>query len=88
MSGPQIFLVAWSVIAIGLGNLFFFKPEVVERRYREQMDSNRLTRDLRERYAPTERVIIWYRVGGVIAAVMGLIIGTLALLGVLPPDSA
>jgi hypothetical protein len=52
------------------------------------MDSTRLTRDLRERHAPTERVIIWYRVGGVIATVMGLIMGTLALLGVLPPDSA
>jgi hypothetical protein len=31
VSGPQIFLVAWSVIAIALGNLYLFKPEVVER---------------------------------------------------------
>ena len=83
MTPGQLFALIWGVGAIGMGLFFFLRPEVVEARYRAMTDRNSIMRQLRERHAPTEWTIRFYRVGGVVFAVIGLMVFIAASVGAL-----
>lgn len=83
-----VFFVVWSVAALSLGALFFFKPELPADVYIAQAARFRVLNRLRERFAPRAAILVWYRIGGVLFMILGVVVPVLALTGVLPVGEA
>ncbi len=79
------FLVFWGFGALVLGTLFAFRPDVVIRMYEWNLGNYPLGKRLRKRMAAPPWAARFYRVGGVFFMVLGITVGTLAVLGVIPP---
>jgi hypothetical protein len=83
MSGPQFFAFVWGVLAVGVAYVFVRYPDRMEAIYRRNMDRTRTTKRLRERFAPSAAVIIWYRVGGFLFGLVGIGVAAAAATGAL-----
>lgn len=83
-----VFLVVWSLGALSLGALFAFKPEVLADAYIAQMARSRVSNRLRERLAPRAAILIWYRIGGWLFMILGVVMPVLMFTGVLPVGDA
>jgi hypothetical protein len=68
---------------MGLGFFFNRFPDRVEVLYRSIMDITPATRRLREANAPTDWVVRFYRISGIVAVVIGFIVGVLAAVGLI-----
>lgn len=79
-----VFFAVWGVAALSLGALFAFKPEVPADMYIAQAARSRVLNRLRERLAPRAAILVWYRIGGVLFMILGVVLPVLALTGVLP----
>lgn len=82
----SVFLVVWSIVALALGLLFAFKPEVPADMYIAQMARTRVSNRLRERLAPRAAILVWYRIGGVLFMLLSVVMPALVLSGVIPVD--
>jgi hypothetical protein len=85
VTAPQIFIICWGVLATALGALFAFRPDLVVRLYRWNLKNYPLGERLRSRMQPKPYVATFYRVAGIAAMILGVTIGTLALVGVIRP---
>lgn len=83
MTGPQIFPILWGVLALALGSLFAFRPDIVLRMYEWNLGNYPLGRKLRKRMEPQPWMLVWYRVGGVFFILAGILVGTLGATGVI-----
>ena len=54
--------------------------------YKWNLGNYPLPKQLRARMAPTSSTTILYRIGGIVFMILGLIIGILALIGVIRPQ--
>jgi hypothetical protein len=80
------FVIVWSIVALALGSVFAFKPEVPADMYIAQTAHSRVSHSLRERLAPRAAILVWYRIGGVLFMVLSVVIPVLVFTGVLPVD--
>jgi hypothetical protein len=79
-----VFITAWGLGALVLGWFFTFRPEGIADQYISQMARFRTTNRLRERLAPRGAILVWYRIGGVVFMMLGVVLPVLAYSGVLP----
>lgn len=75
------FLILWGVVAVFLGLMFATSPDLMESIYRRGLSKTSATKSLGERHAPRELVIRFYRIGGIIFAVLGVIGFVIGLVG-------
>lgn len=85
------FLILFGAVAVVLGFIFAFYPEMVEPGYRQQVNRTKFTSRLAERHAPTRWVVKLYRgvgfvalAGGALAFAVGLVGTILIAAGVIP----
>jgi hypothetical protein len=78
------FVTVWGVGAVVLGGIFAFRPASVADIYIAQMARFKTSNTLRERFAPRSAILIWYRFGGALFMITGVVIPVLAFSGVLP----
>ncbi|MCT2085894.1 hypothetical protein M3D75_07185 [Microbacterium enclense] len=81
---PLVFLCVWGIGALALGAVFTFRPRGLADRYIASMARTDLSPKLQQRLAPRSAVVLWYRVGGIIFMLLGIVIPVLALTGVIP----
>lgn len=82
-----VFVTVWGVVALALGSLFAFKPEIPADIYINWMSISRTTHLLQETLAPRRFILIWYRIGGVTFLVLGILIPVLMFTGVIGPGA-
>jgi hypothetical protein len=81
---PVFFFIAvWSIVALCLGAIFAFKPEIPTDRYIAQMERHEITNTLRKRLIPRPLALIWFRLGGIFFLVMSMVLPVLAMMGAL-----
>jgi len=83
VSASQIFPALWGLMALVLGSLFAFRPDIVIRLHRWNLTNYPLGKRLRARMAPQKWTSTFYRIGGVVFMVLGVTVGTLALIGLI-----
>jgi hypothetical protein len=83
MTGPQVFALVWSVLALGLGYLGARHPDIPARMYVEQMSRTAVTKKLQETFAPRTWIIVSFRIGGIVFMLLGIGVGIAAAIGVL-----
>ncbi len=81
---PLIFVCVWGIGALVLGAVFAVRPHSLADRYIRAMGRTDLSRKLQQRLAPRWAILIWYRAGGVLFMILGVLLPVLALTGVLP----
>ncbi|WP_102193038.1 hypothetical protein [Microbacterium aurantiacum] len=79
MSGPALFILVWSVLAILMGLLFAFRPDAIEA-FAERRGQRRMMTQRMRRFQ-----VHLNRVGGVLFVAVGLLLIVLVALGVMPP---
>lgn len=84
----HVFILIWGIAALGMGVLFTFRPEIPADVYIAQASHTRFTKRLRERLAPRGRILVWYRIGGVLFMVLGVMMPILVFTGVLSFESS
>ncbi|GAA5098819.1 hypothetical protein GCM10025760_34270 [Microbacterium yannicii] len=82
-----VFVAVWAVVALALGSLFAFKPEVPADIYINWMSITRTTHRLQQAMMPRRFILIWYRLGGVAFLVLGVLIPVLMFTGVIGPSA-
>lgn len=78
-----LFVVVWGLIAIGLGYAFVRYPGSFADIYIKQMSRFAATDRIRRRMAPRAAIITWYRLGGILAMILGVVMPTLLIAGII-----
>ena len=83
MTGPQIFALCCGVLGIGLGLLFAFYPDILAGAYVGKMSGTATGKKLQKELAPRPLVVVFYRIAGVLVALVGVGIVIAAAIGTL-----
>lgn len=81
---PLVFVCVWGIGALALGAVFAVRPHGLADRYIASIARTDLSRKLQQRLAPRWAVVLWYRAGGIVLMLLGILMPVLALTGVIP----
>lgn len=82
-----MFVAVWGIVALALGSLFAYKPEIPADIYINWMSITRTTHRLQQTMAPHQLILIWYRLGGAAFLILGILIPALVFMGVTGPGA-
>jgi hypothetical protein len=81
LTGPQTFALCWGVLALVIGFTFARFPKLMAAQYEQQLRSAPLIRKREITSAQRERIVIFYRIGGVFFMALGVAVALSAALG-------
>lgn len=81
-----VFMCVWGVVALGLGSLFAFRPEIPADIYITWSAATRITHRVQQTFAPRPAILIFYRIGGAVFMLLGIVVPVLFFTGVISPS--